>query len=60
MIITSLKDYTTCLRMNEKPFEEKQFKDLDSIALFMQAINESNKMNGILDYIKASQYGTRL
>lgn len=39
-----------CLRLNEKPFEEKQFKDLDSIALFMQAINESNKMNGILDY----------
>jgi len=29
--------------MNEKPFEEKQFKDLDSIALFMQAINESKK-----------------
>ncbi|OBY78313.1 hypothetical protein BBG47_17390 [Paenibacillus sp. KS1] len=36
--------------MNEKPFEDKQFKDLDSIALFMQAINESKKMNGILDY----------
>jgi hypothetical protein len=39
-----------CLEMKEKPFEEKEYSDSDSIALFIKALNESKKMQGILDY----------
>jgi len=39
-----------CMQKEERPFEEKQFKDKDSITLFIQAIHESKKMQGVLDY----------
>ena len=32
-----------CLRMNEKPFEEKQFKGLDSIALLCRLLLNRKK-----------------
>jgi hypothetical protein len=46
----SLECIQLCLEMQNKPFSVKLFDDSDSIALFIKAINEAEKMQGILDY----------
>jgi hypothetical protein len=39
-----------CLRMENKPFDKKEYKDKESIALFAKAVNQAGKIEGVLDY----------
>jgi len=46
----SLECIQLCLERKSKPFSEKVFEDRKSIGLFVDAVNEAEKMQGILNY----------
>src|SRR5690242_12641759 len=50
VISISLECIQECLKMKDKPFAIKRFEDHESIKKFVKAINQAEKMEGILDY----------